>query len=39
MNPSLSEATEFVKAKAPDLKLFIPKLFGYHIHEKSMYIY
>jgi hypothetical protein len=30
------EATEFVKAKTPGLKLFIPKLFCYHIQEKSM---
>jgi hypothetical protein len=37
MNLSLSEATEFVKAKPPGLKpLFIPKLFCYHIYEKSM---
>jgi hypothetical protein len=36
MNLSLSEATEFVKAKTPGLKLFIPKLFCYHIREKSM---
>jgi hypothetical protein len=35
MNLSLSEATEFVKAKTPGLKLFIPKLFFYHIHEKK----
>jgi hypothetical protein len=39
MNLSLSElteATEFVGAKTPGLKRFIPKLFCYHIHEKSM---
>jgi hypothetical protein len=36
MNLSLSEATDFVKAKTPALKVFIPKLFCYHIHEKSM---
>jgi hypothetical protein len=35
MNLSLSEATEFVKAKMPGLKLFHPKLPCYHIHEKS----
>jgi hypothetical protein len=37
MNLSLPEGTEeFVKAKTPGLKLFIPKLLCYHIHEKSM---
>jgi hypothetical protein len=36
MNLSLSEATEIVKAKTPGLQLSIPKLFCYHIHEKSM---
>jgi hypothetical protein len=36
MNLSLSEATEFVKAKTPGLKRFIPKPFCYHIHEKNM---
>ena len=35
MNLSLSEATEFVKAKMPGLKLFHPKLPCYHNHEKS----
>ena len=39
MNLSLSEATEFVKAKTPGIKVFIPKLLCYHIHEKSMYIF
>ena len=41
MNPSLSGATDFVKAKAktPGIKVFIPKLLCYHIHEKSMYIF
>jgi hypothetical protein len=39
MNLSLSEATEFVKAKTPGLKRFIPKFFCYHIHEKSMYLF
>jgi hypothetical protein len=39
MNLSLSEATEIVKAKTPGLQLFIPKLFCYHIHEKSMKIF
>jgi hypothetical protein len=33
---SLSEATDFVKAKKPGLKLFIPKRFCYYIHEKNM---
>ena len=39
MNLSLSRATDFVKAKAPDIKVFIPKLLCYHIHEKRMYIF
>jgi hypothetical protein len=41
MNLSLSGATDFVKAKAktPGIKVFIPKLLCYHIHEKSMYIF
>jgi hypothetical protein len=39
MNLSLSGATEFVKAKTPGIKVFIPKLLCYHIHEKSMYIF
>jgi hypothetical protein len=41
MNLSLSGATNFVKAKAktPVIKVFIPKLLYYHIHEKSMYIF
>jgi hypothetical protein len=36
MNLSLSEATEFVKAKTPGLKRFIPKSFCHHIHEKHV---
>ena len=41
MNPSLSGPTDFVKAKAktPCIKVFIPKLLCYHIHEKNMYIF
>ena len=39
MNLSLSEATEFVKAKTSGLKLFIRKLHCYHTHEKSMLIF
>jgi hypothetical protein len=39
MNLSLSGATEFVKAKTPGIKVFIPKLLCYHIHEKSIYIF
>jgi hypothetical protein len=39
MNLSLSGATVFVKAEPPGIKVFIPKLFCYHIHEKSMYIF
>jgi hypothetical protein len=39
MNLSLSGAIEFVKAKTPDIKVLIPKLLCYHIHEKSMYIF
>ena len=37
-NPSLSEATEFVKAKRQNarLKTFNSKAFLLHIHEKSM---
>jgi hypothetical protein len=37
----LSGATDFAKAKAktPGIKVFIPKLLCYHIHEKSMYIF
>jgi hypothetical protein len=41
MNLSLSGENDFVKAKAktPGIKVFIPKLLCYHIHEKSMYIF
>ena len=39
MNLSLSGAIEFVKAKTPGIKVFIPKLLCYLIHEKSMYIF
>jgi hypothetical protein len=37
----VSGATDFVKAKAktPGIKVLIPKLLCYHIHEKSMYIF
>ena len=39
MNLSLSGATDFVKDRTPGIKVFIPKLIFYHIHEKSMYIF
>jgi hypothetical protein len=35
MNLSLRGATEFVKAKTPGIKVFIPKLLCYHMHEKK----
>jgi hypothetical protein len=41
MNLSLSGATDFVKAKAktPGIKVFIPKLLCYHIHEKIKHVH
>ena len=39
MNLSLSGATDFAKAKTPGIKVFIPKLLCYNIHEKSMYTF
>jgi hypothetical protein len=35
MNLSLSGATDFVKAKTPSIKVFIPKLLCYHIMKKA----